>query len=64
MSEQVEQITVRLPIDLLSDIDAAAVHLDLSRAQFIRRACRELLIRLSERLIVVSDDTRIVEVTE
>jgi metal-responsive CopG/Arc/MetJ family transcriptional regulator len=57
------QVNIWMNPELRDEIDVVAKHLDVNRSQFVRRACRELLVRLSERLIVVSDDT-IAEVTK
>lgn len=67
MSEVTENTQVRIitemPTELRDEIDAIAQRLDLSRSQLIRRACRELVLRLSGRLIDMSDGA-IVEVSE
>lgn len=67
MSEVTENTQVRIitemPTELRDEIDAIAERLDLSRSQLIRRACRELVLRLSDRLMNISDGA-IVEVSE
>jgi len=67
MSEVTENTQVRIitemPTELRDEIDAIAERLDLSRSQLIRRACRELVLRLSDRLMNMSDGA-IVEVSE
>lgn len=67
MSEVAENTQVRIitemPTELRDEIDAIARQLDLSRSQLIRRACRELVLRLSDRFMNMSDGA-IVEVTE
>lgn len=60
--QPVIQVNIWMPIDLRDEIDALATQLDINRSQLVRRACRELLVRLSARLIDVSSDTPTAEV--
>lgn len=56
------QVNVWMTAELRDEIDALATRLDINRSQLIRRACRELLVRLSGRLTNVSSDTPVEEV--
>lgn len=66
MSDTTEQVQVLIwmPADLRDEIDELATRLDLNRSQLIRRACRELLVRLPDRLTDMSSDTSVEEVAK
>lgn len=59
--QNVIQVNIWMSVDLRDEIDALAAQLDVNRSQLVRRACRELIIRLPKRLTDVSSDTPIVE---